>query len=127
MLARKKFRRRTLSMTSLIDVIFLLLLFFMLSSTFSKFGEIDLVTASGSAGATRSQEPPIFIKRDAETLTVNGQIRTLEEAETEVAELHEKGADIVILSIGETLTSQVLIETMVSLTRAAPVRITLVQ
>ena len=30
-------------MTSLIDVIFLLLLFFMLSSTFSRFAEVELV------------------------------------------------------------------------------------
>jgi biopolymer transport protein ExbD len=34
-------------MTSLIDVIFLLLLFFMLSSTFSRFGEVELTAAAG--------------------------------------------------------------------------------
>ena len=34
--------RRQISVTSLIDVIFLLLLFFMLSSTFSKFADVEL-------------------------------------------------------------------------------------
>ncbi|AVL54880.1 biopolymer transporter ExbD [Roseobacter denitrificans] len=37
-------------MTPLVDVIFLLLLFFMLTSTFSKFGEIDITAAAGGSG-----------------------------------------------------------------------------
>ena len=43
-------RRRRASITSLIDVIFLLLLFFMLASTFSKFSEMDIAVA-GTAGS----------------------------------------------------------------------------
>ena len=39
---RVKCRRQKLSLTPLIDVIFLLLLFFMLSSTFSRFGELKM-------------------------------------------------------------------------------------
>ena len=46
-------QRRRASITSLIDVIFLLLLFFMLASTFSKFSEIDIAVASA---AGRSEE-----------------------------------------------------------------------
>lgn len=41
--------RRHLSITSLIDVIFLLLLFFMLASTFTKFAELE-IAGTGSAG-----------------------------------------------------------------------------
>lgn len=39
--------RRTTSLTALVDVVFLLLLFFMLASSFSRFSEID-VTLGGS-------------------------------------------------------------------------------
>ena len=46
-------------MTSLIDVIFLLLLFFMLSSTFSKFSEIEL-TAGGSGPGRAAETPPLM-------------------------------------------------------------------
>jgi biopolymer transport protein ExbD len=53
-------RRRSLSITSLIDVIFLLLLFFMLASTFSKFSEIDI--ASASSGNETAQSPPDVIE-----------------------------------------------------------------
>ena len=45
-------------MTSLIDVIFLLLLFFMLTSTFSKFAEIELAAATSGAGAATGAKPP---------------------------------------------------------------------
>ena len=64
-------KRRRVSLTSLIDVIFLLLLFFMLSSTFSQYSEFSLgdlapATAPGSAGS------PLFIRVSANQLDVNG-------------------------------------------------------
>ena len=40
-------RRRMLNLTPLIDVVFLLLVFFMLASTFLKFGTVKLETAGG--------------------------------------------------------------------------------
>lgn len=40
-------RRRAMNLTPLIDVVFLLLVFFMLASTFLKFGTIRLDTATG--------------------------------------------------------------------------------
>ena len=58
-------------MTSLIDVIFLLLLFFMLSSTFSKFSEVEL-TAAGAAGGPSSGLPPLFLRLSPEALSLNG-------------------------------------------------------
>lgn len=43
-------RRRVINLTPLIDVVFLLLVFFMLASTFLKFGTVKLETA-GAGGA----------------------------------------------------------------------------
>jgi hypothetical protein len=40
-------------LTSLIDVIFILLLFFMLSSTFTRYGELSLSTAQAAGGRQR--------------------------------------------------------------------------
>ena len=57
-------------MTPLIDVIFLLLLFFMLSSTFSKFSEIEL--SSGSRGGTGTDRPPYFMQLGPERILLNG-------------------------------------------------------
>lgn len=73
---RKHIRRRRLSMTSLIDVIFLLLLFFMLSSTFSKFGEVRL-DAGGAGSAGPVPERLALLRLDADTLDLNGTPLTL--------------------------------------------------
>ncbi|MEM1174339.1 MAG: biopolymer transporter ExbD [Pseudomonadota bacterium] len=48
--------RKRASITSLIDVIFLLLLFFMLSSTFSRFSEIEISMAASSEATSSSTE-----------------------------------------------------------------------
>jgi len=68
-----------MSMTPLIDVIFLLLLFFMLSSTFSRFSEIEL--SSATAGGAAASEPTErgFVQLGAERLTLNGAPASLDE------------------------------------------------
>jgi biopolymer transport protein ExbD len=63
-------------MTSLVDVIFLLLLFFMLTSTFSKFSEIELSAASGGA-APAPGAAPLFLQLGADSLTLNGEALNL--------------------------------------------------
>lgn len=70
-LRRKRVRRR-LSIASLIDVIFLLLLFFMLASTFSKFSEIEVAGAAlADAGEGGASEASI-LRVDPHRLSLNG-------------------------------------------------------
>ena len=59
-------------MTSLIDVIFLLLLFFMLSSTFSRFSEVELA-ATGRGSGTSTEITPAFLQLGASSLHLTGQ------------------------------------------------------
>jgi biopolymer transport protein ExbD len=47
MLLSKSRRKRVINLTPLIDIVFLLLVFFMLASTFLKFGTVQLETAGG--------------------------------------------------------------------------------
>lgn len=110
---RRRKPRNRLSLTSLIDVIFLLLLFFMLSSTFSRFAEVPLPLGSqGQAGA--SDTPPVFLRLTEEALTVNGR-------ESEVAELSAALNGIspdekqVILSTTDDVSSQRLIDVLAAL------------
>ncbi len=63
--------RRTLSMTSLIDVIFLLLLFFMLSSTFTRYASVDL-SGGASAQAVNDSAPQLLISLRGDGILVNG-------------------------------------------------------
>ncbi|WP_050604494.1 biopolymer transporter ExbD [Ruegeria sp. 6PALISEP08] len=66
-------------MTPLIDVIFLLLLFFMLSSTFSRFSEIEL--SSVTTGRESEAEPTerFFVQLGATRVVLNGQPISLED------------------------------------------------
>lgn len=98
------FRRRTVSLTALIDVVFLLLLFFMLTSTFSNFGEIEM---NRTAGGQAQQDDPtkrVFVQLGAERLVLNGTAVTLEN----LAGALETG--LVLVSLDEDVTAQRLVD-----------------
>ena len=98
-----------MSMTPLIDVIFLLLLFFMLSSTFSKFGEIELSDATrGSSEASEPSERH-FLQLGAERLALSGTPITLSDLETQI----ETGQ--VLVSLDSDVTAQRLTDLLVRL------------
>ena len=107
----KQRRRRKLSMTSLIDVIFLLLLFFMLSSTFSKFGEVELTGTSrgGSTDTTR-----LFLQVSPQKLNLNG-------APVEMTALRDRvsssaaEATVVLISLAQTASAQRLVDVLATL------------
>ena len=116
-MAKPRSRRRRLAMTSLIDVIFLLLLFFMLTSTFSKFAEIELTNAaSGSAALTDT--PPLFLQLGADALRLNGD--TLDLTALGSSALGEARAGTVLLvSLGDGVNAQRLTDLLAAL-RALP-------
>jgi len=109
-LETRKIRRRRLSMTSLIDVIFLLLLFFMLTSTFSKFAEIELTTAA--AGGSQAQRSIRFIKLERDRILIDGT----EVAPDAVAARFDGRTDqLALISLGGGATSQQLIDLLTAL------------
>jgi len=103
------FVRRPLAMTPLIDVIFLLLLFFMLTSTFSKYGEIELSNAT--AGGTTSEAPQerAFVQLGAERLVLNGAQVTPAELAAQVT------TGQVLISLDPETTAQHLVDLLVVL------------
>lgn len=97
-------------MTPLIDVIFLLLLFFMLSSTFSKFGEIELSNATGgSAATTEEASKRSFVQLGAARLVLNGTPVTLDGLASQV----EVGQ--VLVSLDPDASAQRLVDLLVRL------------
>ncbi|MDE4059651.1 MULTISPECIES: ExbD/TolR family protein [Phaeobacter] len=107
-------RRRRLSMTSLIDVIFLLLLFFMLTSTFSKYGEVELMAAGQGTKAQDRQK--LFVTLGAERLMLNGQQADL----ARIADLvrlqpQDGGGHLVLISPDDTASAQRLVDLLTAL------------
>lgn len=73
-----------LNMTPLIDVVFLLLIFFMVSTTFEKQARLKVVLPEASAEATQTKDNPVVIGIDAkgqfyinDRQLVNSQMDTL--------------------------------------------------
>lgn len=106
-------RRKRLSMTSLIDVIFLLLLFFMLSSTFSRFAEVELSAGGARTPSSANEESQILFLRLTETqFSLNGQPVT---PETLAASIRVITSDATVLVSVSGVTAQALTDVLVTL------------
>ena len=110
-------------MTSLIDVIFLLLLFFMLSSTFARFAEIEV--SGGVASSTAAGErPDVLLRYDGVEWRVNGLAIADDELEGELARLSDAGAETAVLLVRGEMTSQDLISAVERIGAGTPLRLT---
>lgn len=104
------FKRRPLAMTSLIDVIFLLLLFFMLTSTFSKYAEVELLSA-GAGGVEASDQQRVFLRLGPETITLNGEDQTLDTlAQALETPTTEQTKQMVLVDLKDEVSSQRLVD-----------------
>lgn len=99
--------RRALSMTSLIDVIFLLLLFFMLSSTFTRYASVDL-GPSGSASGGSGSAPTLLISLRADGVLVNGHAPH-DDLRTALVRYRDWGEERGTILVGIGATSQQLV------------------
>ena len=101
--------RRSLALTPLIDVIFLLLLFFMLTTSFQR--EVDLPLAPAGAGQAEATRPA-FLDLGPEALTLNGAPAQLSEL---TALLADEAALLIRLQPG--VSAQRLIDVLAPLSR----------
>jgi biopolymer transport protein ExbD len=121
------FRRRKLSLTSLIDVIFLLLLFFMLSSTFSRNGEIAFLAAAAGSGVV-TDTPPLFLRLDGTLLSLNGVVTARDDLLAAITDrIGDTSAPRIIVSVTGGATSQALVDVLVPLARVPGAEITVVK
>jgi biopolymer transport protein ExbD len=115
---RQRSRHRRLSLTSLIDVIFLLLLFFMLTSTFTRFAEVELSTGAGAADPADAR--PVFAQLNPQTLRLNGNAVALDGVPAALAALEiDPDTTPVLLALGEGVTAQRLTDALAAF-RAVP-------
>ena len=103
-------RQRRLSLTPLIDVIFLLLLFFMLSSTFSRFSEVKLAGGEGGTGA--ASRPDAILSVDGGSLRLNGNTLVVGELGDELATLKQAGAGRLLVIVSAGAASQDFVAAM---------------
>ncbi|MCV0429595.1 MAG: biopolymer transporter ExbD [Roseibium sp.] len=110
-------RQKPISLTPLVDVIFLLLLFFMLSSTFTNFGQVEIGAPAGGSGS--SAMPKAIVVIDEDRLRLNGT--DIEEADLikRVQALADQDIDsLLVLVRGDTTTQQLV--TIISQLKTLP-------
>ena len=94
-------------MTPLIDVVFLLLLFFMLTSTFSTFGEIELNQAARGGAKQSTPSDRSFVQLGEERLTLNGSSISIDDLARAVK------SGLVLVSLDEDATAQRVVDLLV--------------
>ena len=66
-------RSKAIGLTALIDVVFLLLIFFMLASTFLSFSSLPISGAQAGSGATSATEIALIQVAGNSDITINGR------------------------------------------------------
>lgn len=101
-------QRRGLSVTSLIDIVFLLLLFFMLTSSFSHFSKTQITSAESGVMAI-SEHPSILAKPLNDGWLINGQPVSDSEITDFLSPYLGKGTDRILLSVSDEVSAQRLV------------------
>ncbi len=103
-------RRRIVSLTPLIDVVFILLIFFMLASTFVQWRAIDLgLTQAG--GASSQMEGAILVRVRPERLDLNGRPLSLAElSEAVKGYLSRRPRQSVVIQPGQGVDLQRIVD-----------------
>lgn len=100
-------KRRPIGLTSLIDVIFLLLLFFMLASTFQRYQALPLAGGGGTATAVAATDRPALLRIHGDgRMDLNGRRLDLDALPAGLAELKEREISRVAIWTGEKASVQ---------------------
>lgn len=122
---RRQKRHRRISVTSLIDVIFLLLLFFMLTSTFSRFAEMDLPLGGTATAVSEEEKTLLFLRATESGLTINGQAFEIADLAQIKALFPHPGRTQLIVSFDDAVSSQTLVDILSELKPLEQVDITI--
>lgn len=133
-LARRTSKAHLISLVPMIDVMFILLIFFMVTSTYLNLDMIPVVDTADASDASATAEPPqdvttILVRIGADGgVFLRGQAVTLADLTGEVRTAVERNPLLsVVLFPSSRATTQQLVDAMDSLTLAGATRLRLVQ
>ena len=101
--------KKRLALTSLIDIIFLLLLFLMLTSTFSKFSEIELSVAT-TAAKNKVSEKILFLRVSALRIDLNSGEVEMNSLAKSIKSFTQNAKASLVISMDQDVTSQRLVD-----------------
>jgi biopolymer transport protein ExbD len=119
-------RRRAISLTPLIDVVFILLLFFMLSSTFTQWRQLDLAVP-GTGAATPSTQNQVRLLSDDGRFLLDGMELNLQDSGTLARQISQQSDDLFVISADSGIATQALIRLLDALKAAGARQLSLAQ
>ena len=102
-------RRSSIGLTPLIDVVFLLLIFFMLASTFLKFSAVSISGARSGGTSGNLSEIALIQIRGTEDIRINGKTVALKGVLPQIDELIAKGVTRAVIQPAQKATVQDLV------------------
>lgn len=117
-------RRRGISLTPLIDVVFILLLFFMLSSTFTQWRQLDLVVPGRGATSAVEQHRVVLLSDDGR-FSVDGIEFELRDSAALARQISQQTDDLFVVSARSGLGTQAIIRLLDALKAAGARQLTL--
>ncbi len=106
-------RRKLISLTPLIDVVFILLLFFMLTSTFLQWRSVDITNSSGETASASTDRAILLRILDATEVDISGARIPLALLPSRLAEIHARRPDIAVtVEARDEVPLQVLIDVL---------------
>lgn len=103
-------KRRVICLTPLIDVVFILLLFFMLSSGFTHWRQMDITAASESYNIDEIQIQHYLLLKSAEEYQFANQRYPVSKLSPIKQKLTENTPGIFVISVAEGVTTQQMID-----------------
>nr|WP_256557863.1 biopolymer transporter ExbD [Marinobacterium sedimentorum] len=113
-------------MTPLIDVVFILLLFFMLSSTFTQWRQLDLVVP-GTGTATPPVQHQVRLLSDDGRFLLDGMELNLQDSGALTRQLSQQSDDLFVVSADSGIATQALIGLLDALNAAGARQLSLAQ
>jgi biopolymer transport protein ExbD len=115
-------KHRAISLTPLVDVIFLLLLFFMLSSTFTQFGQVEIGAPAAAGGSETLPKAILMVEPDR--LRLNGKTIASADLAAEVSALAERDNNSLLVYIKRSSSTQRLVMVMSDLKSVSGLNVT---
>ena len=106
-------KTRRVSLTPMIDVVFLLLVFFMLTAQFGRMGSLPL---HGAGQGDTYEGPPRLVSLDGAGLRLNGQPIPLAALADGLQPLMSAPDDLIVIEAGDGADTQALVDVMQALT-----------
>jgi len=114
------------SLTPMIDVVFLLLVFFMLASRFGHDMQLPL-NAAGTSDSAAYRGPPRLVDIRPDGVALNGTSVALAALAVELDALSESGGDTIVLRARDETPLQRVVEVMQELTASGFTKLVMVE